>query len=400
MNYTIGIEQEFFVVDVNTFACVDTLPNDFFASAKRRLGANASREIMGSMIELKTSVSDNVNAAIAELGALRSNLSAIADHYGLALLASGTHPMSDWTEQTISGGLRYELVANAMRGIALRSHVCGIHVHVDLGKLDTRIDVMNRIQPYLPMMLALTCASPLWRGRPMGIESYRAVAYSEGPRTGFPGHFSSANDFERTIAQWTEAGFIEDASYCWWWIRPSIRFDTLELRVADSCTDLNRIAFVAALYRAAAYYLVRNPKINLDRSTDAAQLLEENLWQAACHGLDAKQIELQTGCVVSVRDQISAASINLYDASCHLGDGDLISLGPSLVEQETEARRQMRLFDRVNEKTADPTQASAVVAHSIASRISATPNLMQFRFPGQPEKFKSPTSSIVPALNA
>ena len=62
---------------------------------------------------------------------------------------------------------------------------------------DTRIDVMNRMIAYVPLLLALSTSSPFWRSRCTGLKGYRLTAYDELPRTGLPELFRSMQDYDR-----------------------------------------------------------------------------------------------------------------------------------------------------------------------------------------------------------
>ena len=60
----------------------------------------------------------------------RTELGQIAARHGLAILACGTHPFSEWRRQTLTPKARYEEVANALGTLSKRVHVCGLHIHV------------------------------------------------------------------------------------------------------------------------------------------------------------------------------------------------------------------------------------------------------------------------------
>ena len=118
--------------------------------------------------------------------------------------------------------------------IGQRNMLCGLHVHVELPDPDDRVDIMMRMLPYLPLFIALATSSPFWRARPTGLKGYRLAAYDELPRTGVPELFRTPAEYESYIAALVKAGVMEDSSYVWWAIRPSLKHPTLELRAPDS----------------------------------------------------------------------------------------------------------------------------------------------------------------------
>ena len=148
--------------------------------------------------------------------------------------------------------------------IGQRNMLCGMHVHVELPDPDDRVDVMTRMLPYLPLFIALATSSPFWRSRPTGLKGYRLAAYDELPRTGVPELFRTKEEFEAYVDALVKAGVMQDSSYIWWSIRPSLKHPTLELRAPDCPTLVDDSIAIAALWRSLARRLVRNPQLNRD----------------------------------------------------------------------------------------------------------------------------------------
>ena len=117
--------------------------------------------------------------------------------------------------------------------IGQRNMLCGLHVHVELPDPDERVDVMTRMLPYLPLFIALATSSPFWRSRPTGLKGYRLAAYDELPRTGVPELFHTKEEFDAYVEALVKAGVMQDSSYIWWSMRPSLKHPTLELRAPD-----------------------------------------------------------------------------------------------------------------------------------------------------------------------
>ena len=111
------------------------------------------------------------------------------------------------------------------------------------------------------------------------------------PRTGLPDLFADADDFDRYVATLVGAKVIPDASFLWWTLRPSIRYPTLELRVADSCTRLADVLTVAALYRCLVRLLVSRPELNRGVTGASRGIAAENMWRVQRYGVKATLIE-------------------------------------------------------------------------------------------------------------
>ena len=86
--------------------------------------------------------------------------------------------------------------------VGRRDLLCGMHVHMRIPDPDSRVDVMCRMIPYLPLFLALSTSSPFWDSRRTGLKGYRLAAYDELPRTGVPDLFRSTAEFDATFAAW------------------------------------------------------------------------------------------------------------------------------------------------------------------------------------------------------
>lgn len=371
--FTVGIEEEFFLVDMTTFDCVETMPEDFRRAAKAALGDQVKREIIASMIEINSSVQTSVRAALAEISELRTALAGIAHRHGLGIIAAGTHPFADWRAQQLTPKARYADVADSLQSLAKRCHICGLHIHVAVTDKETRNDLMNRVQRFLPLLLALSTSSPFWRGEPSGLKSYRFASNGQSPRSGLPGWFANADEFDRYVAKLVEAKFIPDASYLWWGIRPSSRFPTLELRIADSCTRLADAGALAALYQSLLHYLQHNPECAREREQHHLLINQENLWQAVRHGTNAKFVDPVTGEIKTVaswcRELMSLVSESARQLGCVQ---ELVSVG-EILSEGSSADFQLREFEEALTCGASTHEATRHVANALAQLTVPTP---------------------------
>src|SRR5262245_15636593 len=259
--YTFGIEEEYFLVNAETKLTTRAMPEAFLRAATAATNGQVKGEFLQSQIEVATLPHHDIRTAHAELRHLRQTVAKIAAEHGLAILAAGTHPTADWGKSGQSEGERYDAVMDDLQMIGQRNMLCGLHVHVELPDPDERVDVMTRMLPYLPLFIALSTSSPFWRSRPTGLKGYRLAAYDELPRTGVPELFRNKDEFDTYVAALVKAGVMEDSSYVWWSMRPSLRHPTLELRAPDCTTLVDDSIAIAALYRALAHRLTRHPQL-------------------------------------------------------------------------------------------------------------------------------------------
>jgi carboxylate-amine ligase len=285
--FSFGIEEEYFLVDAQTKLVPRVVPREFFESARTATDGRSATEFLQPQVEVISSPHVSMATARAELRHLRRTVSEVAAEHGLAILAAGTHPTAVWRNAQQTDKERYDTVMDDLQMIGQRDLLCGLHVHVELPDPDERVDVMYRMLPYLPLFLALSTSSPFWQSRRTGLKGYRLAAYDELPRTGVPELFRTREEFDAYVAALVQAGVIEDSSYIWWAIRPSLENPTLELRAPDSCTLVEDSIAIAALYRTLARHLYVNRWRNCDLSAVGRAIVVENKWQAQRYGVHA-----------------------------------------------------------------------------------------------------------------
>ncbi|MFD0936531.1 YbdK family carboxylate-amine ligase, partial [Methylobacterium trifolii] len=288
--YRFGMEEEFFLADAETRGTPRARLKAFHAAVKDRV-EDAERELLQCQIETCSPPGDSFTEAGDRLRDLRAALAEVGDAHGILVFAAGTHPTATWRRQTETDGDRYRGIMRDLRMIGQRNMVCGLHVHVEVPRPDARVDLKNRLLPFLPVLLALSTSSPFWQGHPTGLSGYRMRAYAELPRTGLPELFDDRADYDRYVRVMEKAGAIEDASFLWWHLRASVKFPTLELRVADSCTRLEDALTVAALFRCLVRRVDRDPEIHARLTGASRGFVMENLWRAQRDGVRAELID-------------------------------------------------------------------------------------------------------------
>jgi carboxylate-amine ligase len=284
-DFTFGIEEEYFLVDARTKLAVRSMPETFFKAAEVATDGRISREFLQAQIEVITSPHARMADARAELRHLRQAVAAVAAEHGLAILACGTHPTAEWDRAEQTAERRYDAVMDDLQMIGRRDMFCGMHVHVALPDPDSRIDVMRRMLPYVPLLLALSTSSPFWQSRQTGLMGYRLAGHDEQPRSGIPELFRTTAEFDAYVAALVRARVIADSSFLWWAIRPSLRHPTLELRAPDCCTLVVDSIAIAALYRTIVRHLFVDRARNADIDAVGRAIVVENKWRAQRYGV-------------------------------------------------------------------------------------------------------------------
>jgi carboxylate-amine ligase len=366
-DFQFGIEEEFFLVDAETKSAARAMPEAFLEAAKAASGGQVKGELLQSQVEIATLPHANVADARIELKYLRQMVATIAASHGLAILAAGTHPTAAWAMQRQTATERYDAVMHDLQMIGQRNMLCGLHVHVSLPDPEDRVDVMIRMLPYLPLFVALATSSPFWQSRPTGLKGYRLAAYDELPRTGVPELFRTPAEYEAYIGALVRAGVIEDSSYVWWGIRPSLRHPTLELRAPDCCTRVDDAVAIAAFYRALARRLVRNPWINWDMTPLLRAIVIENKWRAQRYGVHGTFVDAAGNGAVSVGEFLDQAIDEVARDAQALGCLAEVEHCRVIAGAGTSADAQLAVFERAREQSDDSTEALQAVTEWIAA---------------------------------
>ena len=342
--YRFGIEEEYFINDAVKRDAARTRMQEFFTQAREHLSRDIHREMLEPQVEIATAPSFDFADARRQLTGLRSGLGAIADALDLSIMASGTHPLAVWSRVRATNQPRYGKVMHDLQMIGSRLVLCGMHVHVEVPDLELRIDIMNRMQPYLPLLLALSTSSPFWQAQRTGLLGYRLAAYRELPRTGLPDLFGSAADYQRYIDTLVAARAIQDSSYVWWVIRPSRKHPTLELRVADSCTRVDDAIAIAALYRCLVRRLAIEPGLNAGRTGASRAITDENCWRAQRYGIHGSFVDEVAMTATPVREVLEDVLELVADDARALGYERELALSRWLIARGTSADQQLTLY--------------------------------------------------------
>lgn len=346
--YRYGVEEEFFIVDQGTGDGVAQMPADVWADLGSKV-PSLTKELLQSQVEIQTDPCLSSEALMEQLVERRGALIDAMAHHGLAVVAAGTHPTMDWRDAVRSKGARYAKLVRMMRMLAQRNMFCGLHVHVETSADVSRIDLINRAVPFLPLFLALSVSSPFWSGLWTGMCGYRLTGYDELPRTGLPPVLTGEADYQRFVGALTQSGAIEDASFIWWGIRPSAKYPTLELRICDSVTDVREAAAIAGLFRCLVRRLTEDPLYGPRPSPLLRAITDENRWQVQCDGAHATLIEPWTLTPVAAADLIRRVCADLESDAHALGSVNALNVIDATLRDGTSADHQIGLMQQILE---------------------------------------------------
>jgi glutamate---cysteine ligase / carboxylate-amine ligase len=341
--FTLGVEEEFQIVDPQSGALRSHV-SELLASSAPVLGDQIKRELHQSIVEVGTKICGDVSELRSEIFRIRRDLSASAEKVGLAVAAAGTHPWSDWKDQVLSPGVRYDSIVEELQQLARSLLIFGLHVHVAVPEKQVAIDLMNQARYFLPHLLALSTSSPFWMGRDTGLKSYRTTIFRRFPRTGVPDHFNSWSEYENYVRLLVDLKCIDDARKIWWDVRPHPAFGTLEFRVCDVPTRPEDSVMLGALCQAIIVKLYRLYTSNMGFRLYRRALIEENKWRAARWGLDGKLIDFGRRVEVPMRELALELLEFVDDVVDPLGSREAVNHIHAILRDGTSADRQLAVF--------------------------------------------------------
>jgi glutamate---cysteine ligase / carboxylate-amine ligase len=339
---TIGVEEEYQIIDGSgeLHAHIDTL----LAEASPKLGDKVKREMMQSVVEVGTTICDNVDEARQQLADMRGTLAELLKGDGLRLACAGTHPFSRWQEQKITDYDRYKMLEEELQDVVRSLVIFGLHVHVAIPDQEWRIEVLNEARYFLPHLLALSTSSPFWMGRNTGLKSYRSVIWSNFPRTGIPPELSSFDEYQNYVDLLVKTGSIDNGKKIWWDLRAHPTFPTLEFRVCDMPTRLEETICLAALMQAICAKLLKLRSSNLGFRKYMPALIAENKWRAIRYGIDGRLIDFGKQREVPMRELAIELLEFIDDVVDDLGSRQAVEYLHTILAEGTSADRQLRVL--------------------------------------------------------
>jgi carboxylate-amine ligase len=360
-SFTLGIEEEYLLVDPASRELIREAPEDFLSQCEEAIGEQVQAEFLQSQVEVGTRVCANLAEARSELTRLRRAVAQVAAGRNLAIIASSTHPFASSSEQRTTPKARYRMLAHDLQEVARRLVIGGMHVHVGIDDPNVRIDLMSQVTYFLPHLLALSTSSPFWEGHATGLMSYRIAVWDELPRTGMPEAFESHGEYERHVQALVGAGLIEDATRIWWDVRPSARFPTLEMRITDICTRVEDALCIAAIYRCWLHMLYRLRRENQRWRRYSAMLISENRWLAQRYGFEKGLVDFGRGEIVPYAELLDDFLSLLRPDAEELDCVEEVEHARTIVQRGTSAHWQLRAYEKALEEGASDREALEAV---------------------------------------
>lgn len=218
-----------------------------------------------------------------DLRRLRRELDSAAQGTGVHIAAVATSPMKVRPTATVDD--RYQAMLAEFGLLAREQLTCGQHVHVSVGSRAEGVAALDRIAPWLHVITAISANSPFWQGKDSGYASYRTVVWGLWPTAGPTAGFGDAAGYDAAIAELIASGAAMDDGMIYFDARLSARYPTLEIRVADVCTDVDDAVLIAVLCRALVDTAATQWLDGRPAPVFRSELLKGAAWRAARYGL-------------------------------------------------------------------------------------------------------------------
>lgn len=346
--FTIGIEEEFMIIDPETRELVSHM-HEVVEGGRTILNEQVKAEMHKAVVEVGTNICHDVKEARQEVKKLRSIIGDIAKKQGYLIGAAGAHPFSRWQDALITEHPRYQEIVNEMQDAARSNLIFGLHVHVGIDSRQTAVEIMNTVRYLLPHIFALSTNSPFWLGRNTGYKSYRTKVFDKFPRTGIPENFSSASEFDEYVALLVKTNCIDNAKKIWWDLRIHPVYNTVEFRICDVPMRMDETIALAAIMQAVVAKQYKLMQKNLSFRIYKRALINENKWRAARYGIQGKLIDFGKEEEVPFEILVNELIEFVDDVVDELNCREEVNYLREILKMGSGADRQLKVFEETGD---------------------------------------------------
>ena len=349
----IGLEEELLLFDPATRDVVPAAPSVlkvFREHGRGRRAAGAAtdeldHELFRHQVETRTDPTADADDAAHQLVAARRTAGEAARAAGLAAGACGMVP-SGGDQSVVTPNDRYRDIVDTYGQVARTGGTCGMHVHIDIDSDEEGVAVLDRIAPWLPVLLALSANSPFAGGRDSGYASWRAQVWSRWPSAGPTEQFGSVEGYREACRFLLDSGAARDDGMLYLDARLSAGQPTVEIRVCDVCTDPALAVGVAVLARGLVETSAREWRAGQAPAPWRAEALRAASWRASRYGMAEALVHPLQRRLAPARDVLAALVDHVEEALAEAGD---LERARALLERavpEAGAARQRAAFER------------------------------------------------------
>lgn len=346
---SVGVEEELLLVDPGTLRLK--------AVSDRVVGGGddqLEQELFLTQVEIASDPSADLDEVVADLRNRRGRAAKAAGEAGATIMAAPTPVLPD-PDSEVTPKERYQRMMGRFGELGRRAVVCGMHVHVDVESPEEAVGVVDRLRPWLPVVQAVSTNSPFNEGVDTGYASWRAQVWDAWPSAGPTEPFGDVGHYRSAVERLVASGAAMDEGMIYLDARLARSYPTVEVRVADICTDLGTTALVAALIRAIVTTVADEHAAGVPVAPWRVDLLRGARWRASRHGLTDRLVHPVSGDLVPAYEAVEALVAHVLPALEAAGDSERVAQRlHHLQEHGSGAQRQCRV-------AGDDTDLDAVV---------------------------------------
>lgn len=318
---TVGIEWEVALVDADSGDLRQAAQAifDVVQPADGSDHPHITSELLLNTVEVSSGKCRTVGEAGADLQRALDEVAAAARPLRIELMGAGTHPFANWATQRVTDKQRYATLIDRTQWWGRQMLIFGVHVHVGVEDRDKVLPLSRAMLTVFPHIQSLSASSPFWGGKDTGYASNRALLFQQLPTAGLPPQFERWEQLEQYVGDMMHTGVIDQVNEVRWDIRPSPRFGTLEMRIADGAACLLEVTAISAF----THCLVEHFSSMIDAGEPLPALppwfVQENKWRSARYGMDAIVITDAAGDEELVTDSVSRWLVELAPVAERLG---------------------------------------------------------------------------------
>ncbi|MBF0689536.1 MAG: glutamate--cysteine ligase [Cellulomonas sp.] len=304
---TVGIEWEVALVDADS-GDLRQAAQAIFEAVQPADGTDhphITPELLLNTVELSSGKCRTVGEAGADLQRALDEVAAAARPLRIELMGAGTHPFANWATQRVTDKQRYATLIDRTQWWGRQMLIYGVHVHVGVEDRDKVLPLSRAMLTVFPHIQSLSASSPFWGGKDTGYASNRALLFQQLPTAGLPPQFERWEELEQYVGDMMHTGVIDQVNEVRWDIRPSPRFGTLEMRIADGAANLLEVTAISAFTHCLVEHFSSMIDADEPLPTMPPWFVQENKWRSARYGMDAIVITNDAGDEELVTDSVS-----------------------------------------------------------------------------------------------
>ncbi|MGW6882376.1 glutamate--cysteine ligase [Streptomyces goshikiensis] len=328
---SVGVEEELLLVDARSGAPL-AVSGAVLAAADRsawqRPGAiglpehEFEKELQKEQLEFATKPVTEMGELQQEIIRIRGAAARHAASAGAVVAAVATSPLP--VQPSLNVGPRYRWMGEQFGLTAQEQLTCGCHVHVSVASDEEGVAVLDRIRPWLAVLMALSANSPFWQGEDSGYGSYRSRVWNRWPSAGPVEVFGSADRYHEQVRTMIDTGVLRDEGMIYFDARLSATYPTVEVRVADVCLDAATPVLLAALSRGLVETAARAWQDGQPPARIGTSLLRLASWRAGRSGLDGPLLHPGTMRETSAEQAVEALYQHVREALNDHGDDERV----------------------------------------------------------------------------